>query len=530
MSRKESTVSVPEMVNTKISDIAPIHKQLFDSFQAGKTRPIEFRLQQLRKLWWAMKDAEALIIEACSRDLGKPAYETYMVEVGWVLNDIIFICKNLEKWAKDEKPAEIAMMHWMVSPRIRKDPLGVVVVLGAYNFPVQLAVGPVLGAIAAGCTCVLKPSESSPYTAAVLQQVFEASLDPSCYRVVNGSVPESTALLDLKWDKIFYTGGEVVGKIISKKAAETLTPITLELGGKNPAFVTASADPRIAARRLLWAKLHNAGQVCVSQNYILVDRAILPALVEEFKTALKNFFPGGIEESPDYGRIVNERQFLKLKKMLDGSSGKILAGGSMNQSTLFLEPTLVLVDSQEDSMLIDESFGPLIPILPVDDLEQAIRIANAVDPTPLGVYPFGSKPEVERILKGIRSGGVSVNDGYYHASVATLQFGGVGSSGQGAYRGKASYDSFTHRRAVTTTPGWAEKLLDIRYPPYTGKLNTLKKLTDAKPDFGRDGKAIPRSFVALLLMLGARDTTSGLVRWALLAAAYAVVRTVQAKL
>ncbi|KAF2157579.1 aldehyde dehydrogenase [Myriangium duriaei CBS 260.36] len=487
MAQSGAKVEVPTLQHTKISDIPAIHNELYQTFHSQKTRSLEYRLKQLRKLWWGLKDAEPLILEACQRDLGKPHFETYMTELGWCLNDIIFVCDNLEKWMRDEKPADMALMHWAMSPRIRKDPLGVVLVLGAYNFPIQLAVGPVIGAIAAGCTAVLKPSESSPFTAAVLEQVFDNCLDRDSYRVVNGSIPESTALLDLKWDKIFYTGGAVVGKIVAKKAAETLTPVTLELGGKNPAFVTANADPRIAARRLLWGKLHNAGQVCVSQNYILVDRVILPALIEEFKVALKTFFPGGIASSPDYARIVNERQWLKLKKMLDGSTGKIVAGGTMDQATRFLEPTLVQVDDPNDSMLIDESFGPLIPILPVTDLDEALRIANNVDPTPLGIYPFGSKSEVKRILSGTRSGGVSINDAYYHASIPTLEFGGTGTSGSGAYRGKASFDTFTHRRAITHTPGWAEKLLDIRYPPYAGKIPKWQAITDLKPNFGRDG-------------------------------------------
>ncbi|PSK58598.1 Aldehyde dehydrogenase, dimeric NADP-preferring [Elsinoe australis] len=524
-------MELPAFKPIKISEVPAVHSKLVQTFHTQRTRPISYRLTQLRKLWWALKDAEQLIMEACQRDLGKPHFETYLTELGWCLNDIIFVCQNLEKWAKDETPADIALMHWAMKPRIRKDPLGTVLILGAYNFPIQLSLGPLIGAIAAGCTAVLKPSESSPYAGAVLQQVVEKSLDPESYAVVNGSIPESSALLDLKWDKIFYTGGASVGKIIAKKAAETLTPVTLELGGKNPAIVTASADPRLAARRLLWAKGLNAGQVCVSQNYILVERSMMPALVEEFKTALKTFYPGGVKDSPDYSRIVNERQFLKLKKMLDGSSGKILAGGMMDQETKYIEPTLIEVSNPDDTLLIDESFGPLIPIVPYDDLNLAIKLANQVDPTPLGVYPFGSKSEIDQILKGTRSGGVSINDGFYHASIPTLEFGGVGSSGQGAYRGKASFDSFTHRRAITHTPGWAESLLDIRYPPYKGKIEKLARFTDLKPDFDRDGKIRARGVVRWLLGLGGNTITEGVVRWTVvLVAAFAAKKQGWAKL
>ena len=331
-----------------------------------------------------------------------------------------------------------------------------------YNFPIQLTIGPLIGAIAAGCTAVLKPSESAPAAAVAIQKVVEESLDPTAFAIVQGAVPETTALLDEKWDKIFYTGGATVARIIAKKAAETLTPVTLELGGKNPAIVTKNADLRLAARRLLWGKLVNAGQVCVSQNYILMDEEVLPTVLSEMKKAMKEFFPNGVKNSPDYGRIVNVKQFQRLKKMLDESSGRILMGGTMDEAELFVEPTVVQVSSEKDSLLVDESFGPLIPILPFKDLDAAIRVANEVSVTPLGIYPFGTKKETTKILNETRSGGATVNDGFFHASIPTLPFGGVGESGQGSYRGRASFDCFSHRRTVVRTPGWMEGLLAVR--------------------------------------------------------------------
>lgn len=275
-------------------------------------------------------------------------------------------------------------------------------------------------------------------------------------------MPETTALMEEKWDKIFYTGGYNVAKIIAKKAAETLTPVTLELGGKNPAIVTKNADMRLAARRLLWGKTLNAGQVCVSQNYILIEESVLPSFLSDFKKAIAEFFPGGAKAAQDYGRIVNERQFQRLKKMVDESGGKILLGGQMDEKELFIEPTVVQVSSPNDSMLVDESFGPLIPILPVKDLDSAIRIANEVSVTPLGLYPFGTNKETKRILDETRSGGASVNDAFFHASIPTLPFGGVGESGQGSYRGRSSFECFTHRRSIVKTPGWMEGLLAVR--------------------------------------------------------------------
>ncbi len=371
-----------------------------------------------------------------------------------------------------------------------------------------------IGAIAAGNTAVVKPSEVAPNVAAIVQHIIETSLDPTCYSVVQGGIPETTKLLEQKWDKIFYTGNAAVGTIIAKKAAETLTPVTLELGGRNPAIVTKNADVRLAARRLLWAKTVNAGQVCISQNYTMVDREVLPGFIEELKSALKEFFPNGVKSSEDFGRIVSGRQWTRLKKMVDETKGRILIGGEMDESERYIAPTVIQVDSPSDSLLIDESFGPLMPILPVNNLDEAIKIANEVHSTPLGLYPFGTKKETDRALREIRSGGASVNDGFYHGSIPTLAFGGVGDSGQGAYRGKASFDCFTHRRSVTTTPGWMEGLLNVRYPPFKGKVEKFRKMTLQKPNFDREGK-VNFSLVTYILTLGAESKTSGLIRYAL---------------
>lgn len=377
----------------------------------------------------------------------------------------------------------------------------------AYNFPFVLSVGPLLGAICAGCTAVLKPSESSANVAAVIQKIVTESLDPSAYQVVQGAIPETTELLEKKWDKIFYTGGPTVGRIIAKKAAETLTPVILELGGKNPAIVTKNADIRLAARRLYWAKIHNSGQVCVSQNYIMVDKEVLPTFLSEMKKVIREFYPDGVQNSPDYGRIVNTRQWQRLKKMLDASRGKILMGGSMDEATRFLEPTVVQVDAHDDPLLLDESFGPIIPVLAVANLDEAIRIARELSDQSLGIYPFGNKTETARVLNETRSGGASVNDGFFHASIPMLSFGGVGESGQGAYHGRQSFEAFTHRRSVTTTPAWIEKMLAVRYPPYRGKTAQFKAMSAKKPNFGRDGKVKfslfsllfgPRALVAVL--------------------------------
>ncbi|CAI6342154.1 unnamed protein product [Periconia digitata] len=483
-------MALPTFQNTPMESLAASCQTVRASFLSHKTRPLEFRLKQLRKLYWGLKDNADLIHEACSKDLSKPFFETYSGELNWCMNDCIFMQNNLTKWAADESAQDIPMANKLLGPKIRKDPMGAVLIIGAFNFPIQLSVGPLIGAIAAGCTAILKPSESAPYTAAVIQKIVSESLDPSCYIVAQGAIPETTALLDEKWDKIFYTGSANVGTIIAKKAAETLTPVTLELGGRNPAIITKHADPRLAARRLLWAKSYNAGQVCVSQNYVLIEEDMVESFLREIKTAYAEFYPNGIRKTPDFGRIVNLRQFQRLKKMLDETKGKIVLGGTMDEADLFIEPTFVLVSSPDDSLVKDESFGPFVPILPVKNLDEAIKIANEVHATPLGLYPFGNKAECEKILSQTRSGGASLNDGFFHASIPTMPFGGVGDSGTGAYRGKASFDVFTHRRSITKTPAWMEGLLSVRYPPFTDKkFKQYRNMSALTPNFDREGNA-----------------------------------------
>ncbi|CAD6505203.1 BgTH12-00697 [Blumeria graminis f. sp. triticale] len=507
---------LPQFQSTAIESIPSTVARCRNTFRSQKTKPIEYRIHQLRNLYWGLTDYSDAIVKACKQDLGKPVYETYLTEIDWCKNDIIFVTENLKKWMKDEAACDMPLSYSFVRPRIRKEPLGTVLVIGAYNFPFQLSLCPFIGAIAAGCTGVLKPSEVSPASAMVLRTIFEKYLDPSAFTIVNGAVPETTALLEEKWDKIFYTGNTQVGTIIAKKAAETLTPVCLELGGRNPAIITNNADPRLAARRLIWGKLMNAGQVCISQNYILVQRDTLSAVVEQMSLALNEFYPNGQKLSRDYARIVNQRHFSRIKKMLDETRGKILIGGGMDEADNFIEITIVEVTDTDDSMIANESFGPLIPLLVFDDLEEAIRLANSIHSTPLGLYAFGSSNETEKMLNEITSGGASINDAFFHGSIRTLPFGGVGDSGQGAYRGKSSFDTFTHFRSVTTTPAWMENLLSLRYPPYDGKLKKARALNDLKPNFDRDCKEIKdsRYWVKLLLSLGGGSIYLSLTKWA----------------
>jgi len=382
-----------------------------------------------------------------------------------------------------------------------------------------------IGAIAGGNTVVLKPSENSPHSAAIMQKIMEESLDPDCYTCIQGSVPEMKVLLEERWDKIFFTGSATVGKIITKAAAPHLTPVTLELGGRNPAIVTRKADVRLAARRLLWAKTMNAGQVCISHNYTLVDKEALDSFVTELKAGLKEFFPNGTKASEDYGRMVNLGSFNRVKKMLDGTSGRIVAGGTMDADDLYIEPTVIVITDPEDSLMRDESFGPLLPVLGVDNLDQAIHIANQTHRTPLGIYAFGSKDETDKVLASTTSGGASINDGMFHGTIGTLPFGGVGDSGSGSYRGKASFDCFVHHRSITTTPGWTELLLSARYPPFAGT-NKFKQLSGVllkKPNFDREGNT-KLGWITWLLTLGTGGLFRGALRATLLVAVAFTIR------
>jgi beta-apo-4'-carotenal oxygenase len=271
----------------------------------------------------------------------------------------------------------------------------------------------------------------------------------------------------------------------------------------------------LAARRLLWGKNMNAGQVCVSHNYTIIEASALSTFLAEYKIAFDEFYPRGARASPDYARIINLRQFQRLKDMLDATGGRILHGGATDEADLFIEPTLVQVSSLTDSLLTSESFGPLLPILPVPDLDAAIRIANDVSGTPLGIYAFGSKSETSRILNETRSGGATINDSFFHGSIPTLPFGGVGESGQGSYRGRASFECFSHRRSVVATPAWMEGLLGIRYPPYTeGKLRMSKAMYERTPSFDRAGNKTV-GLVRYIIGLGGKSTAGAVARWAL---------------
>lgn len=395
MASKE--LSIPAFEATSLEDIATAHSKLRSTYRSGRTKDIQFRLKQLRKFYWAICDLEELMKQALWKDFRKGEHEAVLTEISWAKGDCLDLVNNLEKWSKDEPVIGVPATFWAMKHRIRFEPLGTVLVIGAFNYPFQLTLLPFLGALAAGNTVIIKPSELSPHSAMVMKMIIDR-LDPESYVCINGALPVSQAVLDLKFDKIAFTGGRNVGTIIAKKAAETLTPVLLELGGQNPAFVTKNANVKVAARRLLWGKTLNAGQVCLSHNYVLIERSVLNEFIAEINKQYRVFMPQGAKANPDYCRIVNKSNFDRMKRMLDHTSGKIVMGGTSDESDLFIEPTAVLVDKMnlDDSMIAEESFGPIWSIVPWDNLDDAINFANEIDPTPLAMFTFGSDAENEK--------------------------------------------------------------------------------------------------------------------------------------
>ncbi|KAG5981822.1 hypothetical protein E4U54_006582, partial [Claviceps lovelessii] len=392
---------LPPFEPTALDDITAKVERLRKTYRTNKTKDIKFRAQQIRKLYWAMVDYAPLIEEALMRDMGKSKFEAHLTEMDWIKNEAVNVANKLETWAKDDNIVDLPVTYWPMRPRIRNEPLGQILLIGAYNYPFQLNLTPLIGAIAAGNCVVLKPSELSPHSAALLERIVAEYLDPDCYVCVNGAVEQSKHLLDRhKFDKVMFTGGKKTGALIATKAAQSLTPVLLELGGMNPAFVTKSADVKLAARRLLWQKCLNAGQLCLSHNYALVERPVVDAFIAELHVQYRTFMPRGAEDrgtagggGGDLSRIVNKGHYDRLMSMLSATDGKIVMGGSSHEETLWIEPTVVLVDSVDDSMMAQESFGPIWSIMPFDSLDEAIEIANTVDPTPLSLFTFGSDAE-----------------------------------------------------------------------------------------------------------------------------------------
>ncbi|KAL8244344.1 hypothetical protein R6Q59_010602 [Mikania micrantha] len=452
-------------------------KELRDTFLSGKTRSYEWRLSQLKSLLKMMEDSEKQICDALFSDLSKPEMEAYIHEVAMIKSSCKLALKKLKDWMKPEK-AKTNLGTFPSTAEIVPEPLGVVLVISAWNYPLLLSVDPVIGAIAAGNAVVLKPSELASAMSSLLAKLLGKYLDNSAIKVVEGAVPETSVLLEQKWDKIFYTGNGRVARIVMAAAAKNLTPVVLELGGKSPVLVDSNIDLAVTSRRILSGKWGcNNGQACVAPDYLITTKQYAPVLIESLKHNLVKFFGEDPMNSPDLSRVGNSNHFARLKKLLDDDkvSGKIIHGGQADKSSLKIAPTIIL-DAPEDSLIMtEEIFGPLLPIMTVEKIEDGIEFINS-RAKPLAAYLFTNNKQLkEKFVSNISAGGVVINDVTLHLMVDTLPFGGVGESGMGAYHGKFSFDSFSHKKAVLYRGFFGDA--PARYPPYTpGKLRLLKAL------------------------------------------------------
>ncbi len=439
-------------------------------FATGKTQDIEFRIQQLTKLKTAIKEREADIIKALYGDLKKPELEGYL-ELA-VLQDITQTLKHIKRWMKPQKVG-IPLIQFPASAYIKPEPLGVVLIIGPWNYPFSLIVSPLIGAIAAGNCVMVKPSEISPHTSDILCEIIKDTFSPEYIAAVPGGIETGQALLAQKFDHIFFTGGTKIGKIVMEAAAKNLTPITLELGGKSPCIVDDDINLKETAKRITWGKFLNAGQTCIAPDYLLVNRNVKSELINQMQNCLQEFYGDNPANSPDFARIVNQKQWDKLASLL--TVGKIITGGSTNREDLYIAPTLITDISLDSPVMKEEIFGPILPILEYESLEEAIAIVNRF-PKPLALYLFSrDKNKQEQVLNNTSSGGVCLNDTIMHVGLPQLPFGGVGESGIGNYHGKFSFDTFSHQKSILKKTFWFD--FNWRYAPYKDKLGLFKKLT-----------------------------------------------------
>ncbi|XP_052893091.1 aldehyde dehydrogenase family 3 member B1 isoform X2 [Anopheles moucheti] len=483
---------VPNNSNMSFSDVV---QQLRTTFNTGKTRDVDFRLNQLNALLRCYEENTNEMANVLAADLRKHKQEAHLLEIEFILNDLRNTLFNLREWVKPEKP-EKSLVNMMDGVYIYKDPFGVVLVIGAWNYPLQLTLVPVAAAIAAGNCVVIKPSEVASATAKFIEDVLPKYLSQDCYRVVNGGPKETTELLKEKFDYVFYTGSGRVGKIIHQACSENLTPCTLELGGKSPCYLDSTANIAIAARRILWGKFINAGQTCIAPDYVLCSKQVQKQFIEEARKVLKEWYGTNPKDSPDLCRIINQNHFQRLTSLLKGAN--VAIGGETDLQDRYISPTILIDVKSTDPVMQDEIFGPILPILNVDNAYDAIKFINS-RPPPLVMYIFTLDTKIQDLfVTGTRSGSMCLNDTIMQYAVEALPFGGVGPSGMGSYHGKYSFDTFVHKKSCLTKDfnPIGEKLAASRYPPYSdSKLSFLSTLLKKR-------QGINLHFLPYLLMFG----------------------------
>ena len=429
--------------------------------RSGITLDVKFRIRQLKRLKEAIKAHDVLIYDALKKDLNKPVFESYVTELGSVYSEIDYMIKHVKDWAKPKRvPTSLA--HFYSKSHIYQEPYGRVLIIAPWNFPIQLSFVPLVGAITAGNCVVLKPSELAPHTARVIQQIIESVFAREYVAVEQGDGKVSQQLLKEGVDYCFFTGSTQVGKAIMETASQTLTPVTLELGGKSPVIVAKDTNIKHAAQRIVWGKFTNAGQTCIAPDYLLVDEAIRDDLISALIEVIEEYYTKKPLENSDYSKMINKRHFKRVKKLMKNQS--VIYGGGSNKEMLTIEPTLVLEPELDTELMQEEIFGPILPILTYREVSQAVEFIRSKD-KPLALYLFTQdKALKEYIIKNLSFGGVAINDTLIHQSNYNLPFGGVGASGMGQYHGKYSLETFSHPKSVIEKTDLFD--IKLRYPPY----------------------------------------------------------------
>ncbi|CEG22291.1 Aldehyde dehydrogenase [Planococcus massiliensis] len=460
-------------MNFTANDVEQMIEAQRDYYYTGATKPADFRKAQLAQLKQSIKNHEQEVLDALKKDLGKSEFEAYSTEVGFVLDSITNMTKNLDEWMESE-PVKTPIYLQPAKSFVMREPYGSVLIIGPFNYPFQLIMEPLIGAIIGGNCAIVKPSETTPNVTAIIKTIIEDVFPPYYIRVVEGEREEVTALIHASFDYIFFTGSVNVGKVIMKAASERLTPITLELGGKSPAIVDQTANLDLAAKRIAWGKLMNTGQTCVAPDYICVHESVKDEFMKKLKKTVRNFYGKDAQKSPDYGRIVSTQHFDRLSTIIDREQSQIVYGGQRDRDDLYIEPVILDNINWESPSMEDEIFGPILPVITYTDLPALLRQIRKL-PKPLSAYFFSENDRaIEFFLEEIPFGGGCINDTVSHVGSSYLPFGGIGTSGVNSYHGKHSFETFTHAKSILKR---STKLsTNVLYPPYKQKVKFVKTI------------------------------------------------------